>query len=128
MSEVQILSKIRALKTILRQMKYAGLWNESSLAKGDPTIYLLLLNFFFLEFSPEVKLWLIEKGYPLQTATDLVFIQQIFKILQSEFNNRSKISVENFIKPKFALQKINMVTDISKLVQQKAANPKIVTN
>lgn len=120
MSEVQVQSKARALKTTLRQMKYASIWNENSIAKGDPAMYLRLLNFFFLEYSPAVKVWLIEKGYPLQTATDLVFVQQVFKIMQTEFDYRAKISVENFFKPRFALQKINLITDAAKMVQQKA--------
>ena len=117
MSEVALKSKCRALRTELRTMKYASLWNEKSIMSGDPGMYLRLLHFFFIEYSPQVKNWIIENGYTLQTATDLAFIQQIYKLLQTSMNYRPKITVENFFKTKFALQKLNLSYDIAKMIQ-----------
>ncbi|KAK8889234.1 Centrosomal protein of 44 kDa [Tritrichomonas musculus] len=120
MSEVALKSKCRALRTELRTMKYASLWNEKSIMSGDPGMYLRLLHFFFIEYSPQVKNWIIENGYTLQTATDLAFIQQIYKLLQTSMNYRPKITVENFFKTKFALQKLNLSYDIAKMIQEKS--------
>ena len=120
MSEVALQSKCRSLRTELRTMKYSSLWNEKSILSGDPGIYLRLLHFFFLEYSPKFKSWIVDNGYTLQTATDLSFVQQIYKLLQTQMNYRPKLTVDNFFKPKFALQKLNLSYDIAKMTQEKA--------
>ncbi|OHT05511.1 centrosomal protein of 44 kDa-like protein [Tritrichomonas foetus] len=120
MSEVALQSKCRSLRTELRTMKYASIWNEKSLLSGDPGMYLRLFHFFFIEYSPQIKTWIVENGYNLQTATDLSFVQQIFRLLQTQMGYRSKLTVENFFKPKFALQKLNLSYDVAKLIQTKA--------
>lgn len=120
MSAVALQSKCRSLRTELRTMKYASLWNEKSIMSGDPGMYLRLLHFIFIEYSPQVKNWLIESGYTLQTATDLAFVQQIYKLLQNSMNYRPKITVDNFFKTKFALQKLNLSYDVAKMIQEKS--------
>lgn len=120
MSTVALQSKCRALRTELRTMKYASIWNEKSIMSGDPGMYLRLLHFIFIEYSPQVKNWLVESGYTLQTATDLAFVQQIYKLLQNSMNYRPKITVDNFFKTKFALQKLNLSYDVAKMIQEKS--------
>ena len=120
MSDVVLQSKCRALRTELRDMKYATLWNQPQVLAGAPEMYLRLMHFFFLEYSQDIRTWLVSKGYTLLTATDLVFVQQIFKIMQTEFSYRPKLTVDNFFKPKFALQKLTMCCDLCKLVKDKA--------
>lgn len=109
-------------------MKYASLWNEKSIMSGDPGMYLRLLHFIFIEYSPQVKNWLIENGYTLQTATDLAFVQQIYKLLQNSMNYRPKITVDNFFKTKFALQKLNLSYDVAKMIQEKSKSLGPVAN
>lgn len=128
MSTVALQSKCRALRTELRTMKYASLWNEKSIMSGDPGMYLRLLHFIFIEYSPQVKNWLIENGYTLQTATDLAFVQQIYKLLQNSMNYRPKITVDNFFKTKFALQKLNLSYDVAKMIQEKSKSLGPVAN
>ena len=120
MSDLILQSKCRALRTELRTMRYASLWNEKSILAGDPSMYLRLLHFFFIEYSPYIKTWIVENGYTLQTATDLSFMQQIYKLLSNSMEMSPKITVENFFKSKFALQKLNLSIDIAKKIQMKA--------
>lgn len=120
MGDVLLQSKCRALRTELRDMKYSSLWNQPQVLSGAPEMYLRLVHFLFLEYSPEIRSWLVSKGYTLLTATDLVFVQQVFKIMQTEFGYRPKLTVDNFFKPKFALQKITMCCDLVKLIKDKS--------
>ena len=128
MGEVVVLSKCRALRTELRDMKYSSLWNQQQMLSGAPEMYLRLLHFIFVEYSPEIRDYVIGKGYTLLTSTDLMFVQQIFRILQVEFGYRPKITVENFFKPKFALQKLTMCCDIVKIVKERAKKETEIKN
>jgi hypothetical protein len=117
MTNTVLSSKCRALKTDLRDMRYASYWNETDVLAGNPVMYLRLLHFFFLEYSPELKKNIINSGYTLQTATDLSFVEQIMRMLQMVYNYRSKLSVADFFKQKFALQKLTLCSDIIRMVK-----------
>jgi hypothetical protein len=117
MANTALSSKCRALKTDLRDMRYASYWNEAEVLAGNPVMYLRLLHFFFLEYSPELKKNIIDNGYTLQTATDLSFVEQIMRMLQLDYNYRSKLPVANFFKQKFALQKLTLCCDVARMVK-----------
>jgi hypothetical protein len=123
MSDVALSSKCRALRTDLRGMRYASYWNESEILTGNPVMYLRLLHFLFLEYSPELKKTIIDKGYTLQTATDLSFVEQILRLLQLEYSYRSKIQAASFFKPKFALQKLTLCSDVARIVKERYHPP-----
>ena len=119
MSEAIIHSKINALKTVLRDMQYRTTWKEDLLSKGDPKQFLIIFNFLFIQYNQLMNLYVVNKGYYLQTATDLEFMQQVFRFISSEFSYKIAISINDFFKNRFALQKLNMALDISKLVRDK---------
>jgi centrosomal protein CEP44 len=123
MSEVALSSKCRALRTDLRDMRYANYWNEAEVLTGNPVMYLRVLHVLFLEYSPELKKFIIDRGYTLQTATDMSFFEQLLRLLQIEYNYRSKLPVANFFKPKFALQKLTLCCDIARLVKERYRPP-----
>ena len=119
MSDITLQSKLRELKTELREMKYSQAWNESAVLSGDPVMTLRLLHFFFLDFNPSLKMWLVENGYTMQTASDLEFVQQLYKVLQEKYSYRPKITITCFFQPKYGLQKINLCIDIAKMFRNR---------
>jgi hypothetical protein len=104
-------------------MRYANYWNEGEVLEGNPVMYLRLLHFFFLEYSPELKKAIVDKGYTLQTATDMSFVEQIMRLLQVEFDYRSKLPTGNFFKQKFALQKLTLCLDVARIVKARYRPP-----
>jgi hypothetical protein len=123
MAALNVASKCRALKTDLRDMKYSNYWNEAEVLSGDPVMYLRLMHFFVLEYSPEFRKWIVDQGYTLQTSTDMSFIEQTFRMLQRHHDYRPKITVANFFKPKFALQKLILCSDVARIVREKYRPP-----
>jgi hypothetical protein len=119
MSKEVLASKCRELRKELAEMKYSGYWNESRLLSGSPEIYLKLLHFFFLEYSTDLKKQIADRGYILWTATDLVFVQQIFRMLQTDMNYALKLTVDKFLKEKFALLKLNLCCELAKMIRDK---------
>ena len=117
MSDPKVDSQIRALKTELRNMKYSGRWNQELLQNGDPSIYLPITHFLILEYNQNLVSKIAEKGYAMQTATDQEFVTNSMKILKEECNFSTKLSVINFFKPKFALQKTEFLLNAAKAVR-----------
>lgn len=117
MSDLRVKSQIRALKTELRDMKYAGRWNESSIESGDPAMFLYILHFLFLDYNSDFAQMLADKNYSLQTATDLQFTQSVFTIMTEIFSYRPKIKITEFFKTGFAGQKVTLMSDAAKHIK-----------
>lgn len=117
MSDVKVQSHIRALKTELRGMKYAGRWSQESLEKGDPVIYLCIMHFLVLEYNQNLAETIVNKGFLMQTASDLEFMKNSIKILDEIVGFKTKLTVENFFKNGFVLQKMEFLLGAAKAIR-----------
>jgi hypothetical protein len=124
----KIPSEVNKLRTELRDMRYSGQWSETGLASGDPRMYLRLLHFFALDYSVDLKKWIVDRGYTLQTADDRGFVEQIFRLLQVELEYRPKLTPADFLKPKMALQKLIICREFGRIVRtrwKRTARPEL---
>ena len=125
MSDIRLKSQIRALKTELRDMKYAGKWSDKAVESGEPSMFLQLFHFLLFNYDESLLQDLDVEPQLVGALSDLEFAEYSFKLIKDKFNYRSKITLANFFKPGFASQKVSLIKDIASMVHSRSSQKRI---
>ncbi len=88
--------------------------------QGSPVVFLPMLHYALLLYSPQVATFIRDKGYELRETTgDKGLVSETYKFLLNTFSYRPKLTTVQFFQNGFAERKIILMTDIIQMVKQK---------
>jgi hypothetical protein len=103
------------LKTCLREYPYYV--NETLLVTGDPSVYLQLLNWLFLEYKSGFTQRLLNND-SLSGLKDAQFLAVAYKIMRDLLGYVPKLTRAQFVKNGYAETKMNLVVELMLKIQQ----------
>lgn len=104
--ESQLDQHMRTLKSKLHKIRYEVNLNFEQLIKGDPKIYLPMIHYILIDYSPEMARIIVDNGFDLFAKKDLPFMKSVFSLLLKLFRYKAAISVEQFLTVGFAEHKM----------------------
>ncbi|XP_063166090.1 centrosomal protein of 44 kDa [Candoia aspera] len=96
----------------LRVINYPRDVDYTGLAKGDPSVFLPIINYCFTSFSTYITELVMESGVELTAKNDSRFVDAIYKLLRDQFQYKPVLSKQQFLQYGFAERKIQIVCDI----------------
>lgn len=93
---------IKSLESLLKKVKYKDKLEMSMVEAGDPRVFLPILNYIFLDFSPIIASLLNNNNYELFSKSDREFVKTSILALINLFNYRPALSADQFFKSGFA--------------------------
>ncbi|XP_076150123.1 centrosomal protein of 44 kDa [Alosa pseudoharengus] len=110
---------LRKLETCLRSMKYPLDVNYEGLARGDPACCLPIVSHALVSYSPYLAEHLMGFSVELTGATDLRFVESVYKVLRDLFSYKPRLTKQQFLQFGFAERKVSLVCDIINFAIQK---------
>ena len=88
-------NSLEKLKSELRSMRFPSLSavTVDLFQDGLPPVFLPILHFALLEYSPEVATFLSDAGFDLHAKNDFRFMESAYKLLVNELSYRPSITV-----------------------------------
>ncbi|CAI2370221.1 unnamed protein product [Moneuplotes crassus] len=105
-------NNFRKLIEKLRKIKPPFELKIDDLKKGKPSVYLPIINYILLDFSPEMADMLLDKGYNIYGKADLKFMEDVEKICLNLFQFKPPVNIKQFFSEKFVDQKCHYVCEI----------------
>ncbi|XP_063049008.1 centrosomal protein of 44 kDa [Engraulis encrasicolus] len=112
-------ASLRKLEACLRNLKYPGDVNYQGLALGDPSCFLPIVSHALISYSPYVAEHIMAFSVELNGASNLRFVESVYKVLRDLFNYKPQLTKEQFLQLRFADKKVRLVCDIINFAIQK---------
>lgn len=90
-----------------------------SLNQGHPAVFLPIIHYSLLSFSQLVAQYIVEQGFDLYMKNDYTFLENVFKLLRSNFQYRCVLSVPQFLSMGFTERKVLMCLDIIRVSRKR---------
>eukprot|EP00842_Homolaphlyctis_polyrhiza_P005804 jgi/Hompol1/6224/HPOL_001335-RA len=111
-------NNLARLQSELKQLHYEPNFDLFGASKGDPSAFLPVIHFVFLDYSSRLAEYFASKSYELYGKKDMRFIEAVYLLLRSEFSYKPVLSKEQFFSMGFAERKLLFVCDIIKLCKE----------
>jgi len=106
------------LKLQLKSINYGKIPTFQDLVQYNPAIFLQIVHFILIDYSPAVYGYIVDKDYDLYAKTDLRFIQCVYKVMLQEFNIKPSLNINQFFTESFLESKINFCLSLISSVKQ----------
>ncbi|CAD8086317.1 unnamed protein product [Paramecium sonneborni] len=113
-------------KKIMKKADYKEQFAFEYVKDNNPTFFLRILHYILIEYNQNFYKSLVDKGYELYSKNDLRFTEQVFKMLQLEFNYKSSINIAQFLSEQYLEHKLILINDIFNEVFQRTKKEKKV--
>ncbi|XP_012692400.2 centrosomal protein of 44 kDa isoform X2 [Clupea harengus] len=110
---------LKKLEACLRCLKYPHDVNYQGLARGDPACCLPIVSYALVSHSPYLAEHLMGFSVELTGASDLRFLESLYKVLRDLFSYKPQLSKQQFLQFGFAVRKVSLVCDIINFAIQK---------
>lgn len=107
------------LKKELRSVKYPHPLNDEDVQNGLPIVYLPIMHYILLVYSPKVAEYITEKGFELYAKNDFRFMESAFKLLLNNFEYKPQFTIQQFFQNGFAERKIMFACNVIEMVKNK---------
>mmetsp|Transcript_43424 Transcript_43424/g.41876 ORF Transcript_43424/g.41876 Transcript_43424/m.41876 type:complete len:82 (-) Transcript_43424:1537-1782(-) len=77
-------------------MRFKGKIDFEKAIKGHPSVYLPIIHFSLLVFSPPVAEYITNKGFDMFAKTDYSFMGSVFEILAMLFKYKAPFTLDQF--------------------------------
>ncbi|CAD8084549.1 unnamed protein product [Paramecium sonneborni] len=114
------------LKKIMKKADYKEQFSFEYVNNNNPTFFLRILHYILNEYNSSFYKSLVDKGYERYSKNELRFIEQVFKMLQLEFNYKSQINIAQFLSEQYLEHKLILINDIFNEVFQRTKKEKKV--
>lgn len=112
-----LLKNIEKLKVELKQIKFPEKLDHDSAIEGYPFVFLPILHYALLNYSPYVAQLLHENDYDLFSKNDKEFIAKLFKAMIDLFNHKPLLNPQQFFKNGYAEAKVLLCIDVIEIVK-----------
>ncbi|KAJ3122725.1 Centrosomal protein of 44 kDa [Nowakowskiella sp. JEL0407] len=120
MSTGDINNNIQKIHSVLKQLHYdSSNWDISKALLGDPSAFLPLIHFIFLDHSHILAQYIAQRGYELYGKRDARFLSAVYLLLREEFGYKPSLSQKQFLSLGFAERKCLLIQDIFRLAKEK---------
>ncbi|CAD8180311.1 unnamed protein product [Paramecium octaurelia] len=113
-------------KKTMKKAEYKEQFTFDYVQDNNPTFFLRILHYILIEYNSGFYKSLLDKEYELQSKNDLRFTEQVFKMLQFEFNYKSSINIAQFLSEQYLEHKFILINDIFNEVLQRTKKDKKV--
>ncbi|CAK56724.1 unnamed protein product (macronuclear) [Paramecium tetraurelia] len=113
-------------KKTMKKAEYKEQFAFEYVKDNNPTFFLRILHYILIEYNSSFYKSLVDKGYELYSKNDLRFTEQVFKMLQLEFNYKSSINIAQFLSEQYLEHKLILINDIFNEVLQRTKKEKKV--
>ena len=89
---------------------------------GNASVYLPVVHFTLLIYSPQVAEYIKENGYDLEAKNDYAFMKNVLNMLASLFEFQPQFKIEEFFAPSTAIdRKVSFIITLTQMVKAKDA-------
>ncbi|CAD8174853.1 unnamed protein product [Paramecium pentaurelia] len=113
-------------KKTMKKAEYKEQFAFDYVKDNNPTFFLRILHYILIEYNSGFYKSLVDKGYELYSKNDLRFTEQVFKMLQLEFNYKLSINIAQFLSEQYLEHKLILINDIFNEVLQRTKKDKKV--
>jgi len=106
------------LKLQLKSINYGKIPTFQDLVQYNPAIFLQIVHYILIDYSPAVYGYIVDKDYDLYAKTDLRFIQCVYKVMLQEFNIKPSLNINQFFTESYLESKINFCLSLISSVKQ----------
>eukprot|EP00347_Sterkiella_histriomuscorum_P001318 403372494 len=114
-----IQNNLAKLKSELKSIKYPHQIIDEDVQIGLPTVYLPIMHYALLVYSPVVGQFITEKGFELFAKNDFRFMESVYKLLLNQFNYKPSIQINQFFQNGFAERKIIFACEVIEIMKSK---------